>query len=96
MRSVRKNPVYKARERKAKQSVRKDPVHKTKEREAKQSVRKDPVYKTNEREAMRYARENQAFKARENVYQNASKRKARENPYILKCERIKKQQIRQE
>ena len=45
---------------------------------------------------MRSARENQAFKAREKVYQNASKRKARENPYILECERIKKQQIRQE
>ena len=45
---------------------------------------------------MRSARESQAFKAREKVYQNASKRKARENPYILECERIKKQQIRQE
>ena len=96
MRSVRKNPVYKAREREAKQSVRKDPVHKTKEREAKQSVRKNPVHKTKEREAKRSAREKQAFKAREKVYQNASKRKARENPYILECERIKKQQIRQE
>ena len=96
MQSVRKNPVYQAREREAKQSVRKDPVHKTKERESKQSVRKDPVYKTKQREAMRSARENQAFKAREKVYQNASKRKARENPYILECERIKKQQMRQE
>ena len=94
--SVRKDPVYKTKEREAKQSVRKTPVYKTKEREAKQSVRKDPVYKTKEREAMRSARENQAFKAREKVYQNASKRKARENPYILECERIKKQQIRQE
>ena len=94
--SVRKDPVYKTKEREAKQSVRKDPVYKTKEREAKQSVRKDPVYKTKESEAMRSARENQAFKAQEKVYQNVSKRKARENPYILECERIKKQQIRQE
>ena len=54
------------------------------------------MYKTKEREAMRSARENQAFKAQEKVYQNVSKRKARENPYILECERIKKQQIRQE
>ena len=35
-------------------------------------------------------------KAKEKVYQNASKRKARENPYVLECERIKKQKIRQE
>ena len=77
-------------------SVRKNPIYKAREREARQSVRKDPVHKTKEREAMRSARENQAFKAREKVNQNASKRKARENPYILECERIKKQQIRQE
>ena len=30
------------------------------------------------------------------MYQKESKRKARENPYFLECERIKKQQIRQE
>ena len=82
------------------QAVRKDPVfrikEKIKERETKQSVRKDPVFRTKEREAKQSARENQAFKAQENVYQNVSQRKARENPYILECERIKKQQIRQE
>ena len=77
-------------------SVRKNPIYKARERDAKQSVRKDPVHTTKEREAMRSARENQAFKAREKVNQNASKRKARENPYILECERIKKQQIRQQ
>ena len=94
--SVTKDPVYKTKEREAMRSVRKNPVYKAREREAKQYVRKDPVHKTKEKEAMRSARENQAFKAREKVYQNASKRKARENPYILECERIKKQQIRQE
>ena len=30
------------------------------------------------------------------MYQKESKRKSRENPYFLECERIKKQQIRQE
>ena len=30
------------------------------------------------------------------MYQKESKRKARENPYFLECERIKKQQLRQE
>ena len=88
--------MYKTKEREAMRSVRKNPVYKAREREAKQYVRKDPVHKTKEREAMRSARENQAFKAQEKVYQNAFKRKARENPYILECERIKKQQIRQE
>ena len=40
------------------------------------------------------ARENEAFISQEKVYQNASKKKARENLYILECERIKKQQKR--
>ena len=96
MQFVRKDPVYKTKEREAKQSVRKDPVYKTKEREAKQSVRKDPVYKTKEREAKQSARESQTYKAQEKINQNMSKRKARENPYVCECERIKKQQIRQE
>ena len=42
------------------------------------------------------ARENEAFISQEKVYQNASKKKARENFYVLECERIKKQQKRQE
>ena len=33
------------------------------------------------------------FKGNEIVYQKKSKQKARENPYVLECERIKKQQI---
>ena len=94
--SVRKDPVYKTKEREAKQSVRKYPVYKTKEREAMQSVRKDPVYKTKEREIKQSARENQTYTAQEKIKQNMSKRKARENPYVCECERIKKQQIRQE
>ena len=81
--SVRKDPVYKTKERQAKQSVRKHPVYKTKEREAMRSVRKDPVYKSKEREAKQSARENQTYKAQEKINQNMSKRKARENPYVL-------------
>ena len=94
--SVRKDPVYKTKEREAKQSVRKDHVYKTKEREEMRPVRKDPVYKAKEREAKQSARENQTYKAKNKIYQNMSKRKARENPYVLKCERLKKQKIRQE
>ena len=93
---VRKDPVHKSKEREAMRSVRKDPAYKTKERQAKQFVRKDPVYKSKEREAKQSARENQTYKAQEKLNQKMSKRKARENPYVLECERIKKQQIRQE
>ena len=69
---------------------------KTKERESKQFAREDPVFKTKERESKQLARENEAYSAQEKVYQNASKNKARENPYVLECERIKKQQKRKE
>ena len=80
----------------SKRAARKDPVFKAKERESKQSARTNQAFKTKERKSKQIARENQAFRARERVYQNASKKKARENPYILECERIKKQQVRQE
>ena len=102
--SARTNPVFKAKETvyqlESKQSARKDPVFKTKERESKQSVRTNPVFKAKETvyqlESKQIARENQAFRAQEREYQKASKKKARENPYVLECERIKKQQVRQE
>ena len=98
--SVRTNPDFKAKETvyqlESKRSARKDPVFKTKERESKQSARTNQVFKTNERKSKQIARESQAFRAREREYQNASKKKARENPYILECERIKKKHVRQE
>ena len=106
--SSRKNPVNKAKEsvyqKKSKHSSRENPVYKAKEivyqKKSKHSSRENPVFKAKEivyqKESKERARENHAFKAREKVYQNTSKRKARENPYILECERIKKQQIRQE
>ena len=102
--SARRNPVFRAKEtvyqKESKQSARKDPVFKTKERESKQSARKDPVFKGNEivyqKKSKQRARENQTFKEQEKESQNQSKKRARENPYVLECERIKKQQIRQE
>ena len=101
---ARRNPIFKTKEtvyqKESKQSARKDPVFKTKERESKQFARRNPIFKTKEtvyqKESKERARENQDFKAREKVCQNTSKRKARANPYVLECERIKKQQIRQE
>ena len=66
------------------------------QKESKQSARKDPVFKTEEWKSKQFARRNPCFRAKETVYQKESKRKARENPYFLECERIKKQQIRQE
>ena len=94
--SARKDPVFQRRERESKQSARKDPVFQRRERESKQSARKDPVFQRRERESKQFARENQAFRAQEKQYQNASKKKARENPYVRECERIKKQHVRHE
>ena len=106
--SARSHPVFKAKEtvyqKESKQSARRNPIFKTKEtvyqKVSKQSSRENPVFKAKEtvyqKESKERARENQDFKAREKVCQNTSKRKARANPYVLECERIKKQQIRQE
>ena len=106
--SARSHPVFKAKEtvyqKESKQSARRNPIFKTKEtvyqKVSKQSSRENPVFKAKEtvyqKESKERARENQDFKAREKVCQNTSKKKARANPYVLECERIKKQQIRQE
>ena len=101
---ARKDPSFKTKEivyqKESKQSARKDPVFQTRERESKQFARKDPSFKTKEtvyqKESKQLARENQAFKTKEKAYQNISKKKARENAYVRECERIKKQQVRQE
>ena len=102
--SARKDPSFKAKEivyqNKSKQFARKDPVFQTRERESKQSARKDSRFKVKEtvyqKKSKQLARENQAFKTHEKVFQNKSKKKARENAYVRECERIKKQQVRQE
>ena len=102
--SARKDPMFQTRERESKQSARKDPSFKTKEivyqKESKQSARKNSSFKTKEivyqKESKQLARENQAFKTKEKAYQNISKKKARENAYVRECERMKKQQVRQE
>ena len=102
--SAREDPSFKTKEivyqKESKQSARKDPVFQTRERESKQFARKDPSFKTKEtvyqKESKQLARENQAFKTKEKAYQNISKKKARENAYVRECERIKKQQVRQE
>ena len=106
--SARKDPSFKTKEivyqKESKQFARKYPSFKTKEivyqKESKQFARKDPSFKTKEtvyqKESKQLARENQAFKTKEKAYQNISKKKARENAYVRECERIKKQQVRQE
>ena len=98
--SERRNPVFRAKEtvyqRESKQSERRNPDFRAKERESKQSKGRNPVFMTKERESKQLARKSQAFIEKEKVYQNASKKRARENPYVLECERIRKQQIRQE
>ena len=94
--SSRMNPVFRAKEtvyqKESKKSARKDPVFKTKERESKQFFREDPVFKAKEivyqKKSKQRARENQTFKEQEKESQNQSKKRARENPYVLECERI--------
>ena len=62
------------------------------QKESKETARKDPVFKMKERESKQSVRENPAFEAKEFVYQKKSKQLARTNPYVLECNRIKKQQ----
>ena len=81
---MKKDTVYKTKEREAKQSMRKDPVYKTKEREAMHSVRKDPVFKTKEREAKQSVRKDPFYKTKE----REAKQSARENQTYKAQEKI--------
>ena len=91
-RKCRQNPVFKAKEREAKQSVRTNPVFKAKETvyqlQSKQSARKDPVFKTKERESKQSVRGNPVFKAKETVYQLQSKQSARKAPVFKRKETV--------
>ena len=96
----RKDPVFKRKEMESKQHARKDPDFKDEEiryqNESKQHARKYNAYKMKEMESKQHARKDPVFKDREIKYQKVSKQNARKNPIVLECERIKKQQIRQE
>ena len=61
---------------------------------SKKKAREDDKYRMNEVESKRRARRFATMKAREIIYQRASKKKARSDPYTKEKERVKKQEWR--
>ena len=99
-RSARKDHVFKTKEKSSKQSARKDPVIKTKERESKKYFLEKILFSRLKKLCIKrnQSRERGKIRLLKSKKKNAriSQKRARENPYVLECERIKKQQIRQE
>ena len=106
MQKARQDRDYKAKElvaqRKSKQDARQDRDYKAKElvvqRKSKQDARQDRDYKAKElvaqRKSKQDARQDRDYKAKELVAQRKSKQNARKNPFVLECERVKKQENR--
>ena len=103
---ARQDRDYKAKElvaqRKSKQKARQDRDYKAKESVAERKhmhrARQDRDYKAKElvaqRKSKQKARQDRDFKAKELVAQRKSKQNARKNPFVLECERVKKQEYR--
>ena len=68
------------------------------QRRSKQKARQDRDFKAKEsvaqRKHMHKARQDRDYKAKELVAQRKSKQNARKNPFVLECERVKKQEYR--
>ena len=106
MHKSRQDRDYKAKElvaqRKHMHKTRQDRDYKEKElvaqRKSKQNARQDRHYKAKEllaqRKHMHKARQDRDYKAKELVAQCKSKQNARKNPFVLECERVKKQECR--
>ena len=106
MHTARQDRDYKAKElvaqRKSKQKARQDRDFKAKESVAQRKhmhkARQDRDYKAKElvaqRKSKQKARQDRDFKAKELVAQRKSKQNARKNPFVLECERVKKQEYR--
>ena len=106
MHKARQDRDYKAKElvaqRKSKQKARQDRDFKAKELVAqlksKQKARQDRDFKAKEsvaqRKHMHKARQDRDYKTKELVAQRKSKQNARKNPFVLECERVKKQEYR--
>ena len=105
-RNARQDRDYKAKElvgqRKHMHKARQDRGYKAKElvaqRKSKQNARQDRDYKAKEllaqRKHMHKARQDRDYTAKELVAQRKSKQNARKNPFVLECERVKKQEYR--
>ena len=106
MHKARQDRDYKAKElgaqRKHMHKARQDRDYNAKEsvaqRKSKQNARQDKDYKAKElvaqRKHMHKARRDRDYKAKELVAQRKSKQNARKNPFVLECERVKKQEKR--
>ena len=106
MHKARQDRDYKAKElvaqRKSKQNARQDKDYKAKElsvqRKHMHKARQDRDYKAKElvaqRKSKQDARQDRDYKAKELVVQRKSKQDARKNPFVLECERVKKQENR--
>ena len=104
--NARQNRDYKAKElvaqRKHMHKARQDRDYKAKElvaqRKSKQNTRQDRDNKAKElvaqRKHMHKARQDRDYKAKEFVAQRKSKQTTRKNPFVLECERVKKQENR--
>ena len=106
MHKTRQDRDYKEKEllanRKHMHKARQDRDYKAKElvaqRKHMHKARQDRVYKAKElvsqRKHMHKTRQDRGYKAKELVAQRKSKQNARKNPFVLECERVKKQEYR--
>ena len=110
MHKARQDSGYKAKklvaQRKSKQNARQDRDYKAKEllaqRKHMHKARQDRGYKAKElvaqRKSKQNARQDRDYKAKELLAELAAQRKskqnARKNPFVLECERVKKQEFR--
>ena len=103
-RKARLDPLFKANEinfqGKSKRKARLDPLFKANECAIKQNERQDAAFKANEInyqvKSKRKARKDPSFQLNEARYQRLSKQNARKRPFVLECERTRKQQKRQQ
>ena len=103
-RKARLDPLFKANECAIKQNERQDAAFKANEInyqvKSKRKARQNPSFKANEikyqSESKQRARKDPSFQLNEARYQGISKQNARKRPFVLECERARKQQKRQQ
>ena len=103
-RKARLDPLFKANECAIKQNERQDAAFKANEInyqvKSKRKARQNPSFKANEikyqSESKQKARKDPSFQLNEARYQRLSKQNARKRPFVLECERTRKQQKRQQ
>ena len=99
-RKARQDPLFKANACAIKQKERKDSSFKANEvnyqGKSKRKARQDSLFKANECAIKQNERKDPSFQLNEARYQLISKQNARKRPFVLECERTRKQQKRQQ